>query len=178
MKMTGDVRFKRTEEKIYQALLELCQQKVDFETVSVRRLAEVAGISHQTFYRHYDSPKQVIIQVIDRHLAEFLKDFHRKNLTARKMVNQLLKIWNEREEVFQLLEWSDLRYEFIERLARFNQKIAEQNGIHLIDIEQICNVYAAAIYMFLRSYVLEKRWNDEQATELLLDLTNQMNKIF
>lgn len=174
----SDRRIEKTQEKIYQALWTLCQQGVPFEAVSVRKLSDLAGISHQTFYRHYLSPAHVITTIIDSHLAEFLKEFHLQNLTAERMIHQLLKTWNRREEVFKLMEWSNLRHEFIQRLSQFNHQIAKQNGIQLIDIEPICNVYAAATYMFLRAYVLEKRWDEDRATTLLLDLTNQMDKIF
>lgn len=177
MKKT-DERTLRTKQKIDVAMVKLCQDKVDFDTLTAPKLAAAAGISRQTFYRYYLSPKQVITTMIDQHLQEFLKEFRPQNLTARSMTLQLMTIWQERTSVFELVEWSNTRRDFIQRLSEFNQRIARQNKINLIDEASICNVYAAATYMFLRDYVLNEKWTKEQATDLFLHLTNNLDKIF
>lgn len=173
-----DKRTLETRYKIETAMVALCQNQVDFTTLTVPKIAKAAGISRQTFYRYYLTPKQVITKLIDRHLSEFLKSFRLQNLTARKMVLQLMTIWRDRTTVLELVEWSDSRYEFIRALAQFNQRIASQNQVHLINEQTVCNVYAAATYMFLRDYVLKGQWTQEQATDLLLHLTNNMDQIF
>ncbi|GAX01707.1 TetR/AcrR family transcriptional regulator [Secundilactobacillus silagei] len=173
-----DKRRLKTRDKIETAMVTLCQSKVNFATVTAPKIAAAAGISRQTFYRYYLIPKQVITNLIDRHLNEFLKTFRLQNLTARKMVLQLMTIWRDRTTVLELVEWSDSRYEFIRALAQFNQQIATQNQVNLINEQTVCNVYAAATYMLLRDYVLKNRWTQEQATDLLLHLTNNMDQIF
>ncbi|WP_054726091.1 TetR/AcrR family transcriptional regulator [Paucilactobacillus hokkaidonensis] len=173
-----DRRTLKTKEKIDAAIVMLCQNKINFDTLTGPKLATTAGISRQTFYRYYLSPKEVIITMIDQHLNEFLKEFRIQDLTARNMTLQLMTTWQERTNVFELIEWSNTRQAFIKRLSEFNQRIAQQNKVNLIDEKSICNVYAAATYMFLRDYVLNQKWSKEQATDLFLHLTNNLDKIF
>ncbi|ANK60556.1 TetR/AcrR family transcriptional regulator [Loigolactobacillus backii] len=173
-----DKRILKTKTQIDTTLFTLCKRKVNFETLSAPKLAKLAGISRQTFYRYYLSPKQVIVTMIDKHLSEFQKDFRLQGLTARSMTAQLMKTWQQRAAVFELVEWSNTRQEFIQRLSLFNQNIAHQNKISLIDEAAICNVYAAATYMFLRAYVLDHTWSESEATDLFLHLTNNLDKIF
>lgn len=173
-----DKRTLQTRSKIESAMVTLCKNQVAFSGLTGPKIASAAGISRQTFYRYYLTPKQVITSLIERHLNEFLKTFRLQNLTARKMVLQLMTIWQDRATVLELVEWSDSRYEFIRALAQFNQRIASQNQVHLINEQTVCNVYAAATYMFLRDYVLKGQWSQEQATDLLLHLTNNMDQIF
>ncbi|MFL2028271.1 TetR/AcrR family transcriptional regulator [Loigolactobacillus zhaoyuanensis] len=173
-----DQRTLKTKAKIETAIIELCQKQTDFDHLTAPKLAATAGISRQTFYRYYLSPQQVITTMIDQHLTEFLKEFRLQNLTARSMTLQLMTIWQSRTMVFKLVEWSNTRQEFIQRLAAFNQRIAQQNKVNLVDEVSICNVYAAATYMLLRDYVLKQKWTTEQATDLLLHLTNNMDKLF
>ncbi|GAX03015.1 TetR family transcriptional regulator [Secundilactobacillus pentosiphilus] len=173
-----DKRTLQTRSKIESAMVTLCQNQEAFARLTGPKIASTAGISRQTFYRYYLTPKQVITSLIERHLSEFLKTFRLQNLTARKMVLQLMTIWQDRTTVLELVEWSDSRYEFIRALAQFNQRIASQNQVHLINEQTVCNVYAAATYMFLRDYVLKGQWSQEQATDLLLHLTNNMDQIF
>jgi len=173
-----DKRTLKTSKKIEDAIIALCQNKIDFETLTASKLALSAGVSRQTFYRHYLTPKQVITDLIEHHLAEFLKGFRLQSLTARSMVLQLMSIWPDRVIVFELIEWSDTRTEFIQDLAQFNHQIAQQNQVHLINETTICNVYAAATYSLLRDYVLKHELTKESATDLLLLLTNNLNQIF
>lgn len=173
-----DKRALQTRNKIETTMVKLCHDKVEFATLTGPKVAKAAGISRQTFYRHYLTPKQVITTLIERHLAEFLNSFRLQNLTARTMVLQLMSAWQGRSTVLELVEWSDSRYEFIRALAQFNQRIASQNQVYLINEQTVCNVYAASTYMLLRDYVLNHQWTQEQATDLLLHLTNNMDKIF
>lgn len=173
-----DQRTLKTRHKIETALITLCHEQVDFDQLTVPQLAQAAGISRQTFYRHYLTPQQVITELIERHLTGFLKAFRLQNLTAHSMTLQLMTIWQTRAIVFELIEWSHLQSIFIQKIAHFNQRIADQNHVHLIDETTICQVYAAATYPLLRDYVLNHKWPAAQATDLLLHLTNNMNYIF
>jgi len=173
-----DKRILQTKSQITKALFTLCNQQVNFSTLSVPKLAKAAGLSRQTFYRYYDSPEQAIITLIDSHLTVFQKNFRFQNLTPHSMTSQLMKTWQERADVFRLVEWSNTRTIFIQRLSKFNQAIAHQNQKNKIDEVPICNVYAAATYMFLRAYILDRQWSEQEATDLFLHLTNQLDQIF
>jgi len=181
--MAVDQRAQKSRTKIYQALLQLCDQGVAFDQVSVRLLVETAYVSRQTFYRHYASPQAVITQLFDAHLADFLSAFHVQQLqgqplTAESMVAELLRSWQNRFDFFRLVEWANMRQVFIQGVSRFNASIARDNHKALMDEQAICDIYAASIYMFLRSYVLQRLWTVPQATALLLHLTNNFDQIF
>ncbi|MYV17501.1 TetR/AcrR family transcriptional regulator [Furfurilactobacillus milii] len=173
-----DQRTYRTKRKIESAMLQLCHDNVPFAKLTGPQVAQTAHVSRQTFYRYYLTPEQVIVTILDRHLDEFLSAFRFQDLTAQSMVIQLLQAWQKRTDAFEMIEWSNIRQLFIQRLANFNHQIALRNSKALIDETTICNVYAAATYMFLRDYVLEHKWTPEQAAKLLLHLTNGLSDLF
>ena len=176
--MQTDRRILQTRDKLYQALLAFYKAGGAFSALTVRQLCVRADVSRQTFYRHYNEPKEIITKRMATHQAEFLHSFRMQNLNARSMVTQLVSAWDGRTELFELVEWADCRQKFIQDLADFNARIAQQNGVHLIDGNAIDHIYAASCYMFLRAYILEKRWDRDQGVKLLLHLTNNMDMIF
>ncbi|MTV82262.1 TetR/AcrR family transcriptional regulator [Secundilactobacillus folii] len=173
-----DSRTVKTNQKIVAAMIQLCQDQFPFANLTTSKIAGTAGISRQTFYRHYLGPKDVIKSLIDTHLQEFLTQFSAQHLSARSLTTRLMAVWQKRPTVLYLVEWAGMQIEFIQAMAGFNLHIAQQNQVALIDLETVCKVYAAATYMILRDYVLTHKLTKQRAVDLLLQLTDNMKQIY
>lgn len=77
MDLAIDARIRRTQRQLREAALELAAEQ-RIEDVSVADLARRAGINRATFYKHADSPLQVLrealVDDLDSMRAEFLGD--------------------------------------------------------------------------------------------------------
>ena len=52
-------------DRLIEAALELSDEKRSFTAVGIRELARQAGLSANAFYRHFDSPDQLGLAVVD-----------------------------------------------------------------------------------------------------------------
>ena len=64
-----DRRVRRTHRLLKAALVELLAE-VDYEAITIRALTEQADIGYATFFRHYDSIDDVMLEIF----AEFIQD--------------------------------------------------------------------------------------------------------
>jgi len=77
-----DPRVQRTLDVIHKAFVELVLEK-GFATVSVREVAERAGIGFKTFYRHYNNKEDILTKIIDQLAADlwaYLRAFSGTNI--------------------------------------------------------------------------------------------------
>ncbi len=66
-----DPRVKRTRRLLRDALVSLILKK-DFASITIREITERAEVAYITFYRHYESLEQLLMEVLDAGLAELM----------------------------------------------------------------------------------------------------------
>lgn len=66
-----DPRVKRTRRLLREALVSLMLEK-DFASISIREITERAEVAYITFFRHFESLDQLLMEVLDEGLAELL----------------------------------------------------------------------------------------------------------
>jgi AcrR family transcriptional regulator len=66
-----DPRVKRTRHLLRDALVSLILEK-DYASISIKEVTQRAEVAYITFYRHYESLDQLLIEVLDEGLAELM----------------------------------------------------------------------------------------------------------
>lgn len=66
-----DPRIKRTRRLLRDALVSLILKK-DFASITIREVTERAEVAYITFYRHYESLDQLLMEVLDEGLVELM----------------------------------------------------------------------------------------------------------
>jgi AcrR family transcriptional regulator len=66
-----DPRVKRTRRLLRDALVSLILEK-DFATISIKEITERAEVAYITFFRHFESLDQLLMDVLDEGLAELI----------------------------------------------------------------------------------------------------------
>lgn len=66
-----DPRVKRTRRLLRDALVSLILKK-DFASITIREITERAEVAYITFYRHYESLDQLLMEVLDKGLTELM----------------------------------------------------------------------------------------------------------
>lgn len=68
MKLT-DRRVKRTNQLLANALISLAQEK-DFDSITIREIAQRADISYSTFFRHYTNKEELMLDLLQTIISE------------------------------------------------------------------------------------------------------------
>jgi len=66
-----DPRVKRTRRLLRDALVSLILKK-DFASITIKEITERAEVAYITFYRHYESLDQLLMEILDEGLAELM----------------------------------------------------------------------------------------------------------
>jgi AcrR family transcriptional regulator len=64
-----DPRVRRTRRLLRDALVSLILEK-DFASISIKEITERAEVAYITFFRHFESPNQLLMQVLEEGLTE------------------------------------------------------------------------------------------------------------
>jgi AcrR family transcriptional regulator len=68
---SSDPRVRRTRRALREALVSLILEK-DFASLSIKEITGRADVAYITFFRHFDSPDQLLMEVLEEGLAELL----------------------------------------------------------------------------------------------------------
>src|SRR5690349_5476556 len=67
----ADPRVRRTRRLLRDALVSLILEK-DFASISIKEITERAEVAYITFFRHFESPDQLLMEVLEEGLTELL----------------------------------------------------------------------------------------------------------
>ena len=81
-----DPRVRRTRRMLRDALVLLILEK-DYASISIKEITERADVAYITFYRHFESLDQLLMEVLDEGLAELLG--HIENLAKQSETSAL-----------------------------------------------------------------------------------------
>ncbi|MTV82661.1 TetR/AcrR family transcriptional regulator [Secundilactobacillus folii] len=175
-----NVRVQQTEEKLYQALLSFKSKGVDYQALTIKQLAEKAGISRQTFYRHYQDKDDIISLRIHNFKLKMISQFRQTTLTPEVMMKMLLTYWSKHRSFFELIEWANLGRIFISNISYMNHKIMAMNNVSHLNDEIITDSYAGATYSFLRAFLIKNQnYQDiDSLVELCMSINNRCQFLF
>ena len=71
MKLKTDPRVRRTRRMLRDALVSLILEK-DYASISIKELTDRAEVAYITFYRHFESLDQLLMEILDEELAELM----------------------------------------------------------------------------------------------------------
>ncbi|NEW65824.1 TetR/AcrR family transcriptional regulator [Carnobacteriaceae bacterium zg-84] len=181
--MKQDLRFEKTEKAIQKAFFELLQQK-DMAKISVKEICELAQISRNAFYQHYetkehlyDSLLQHILISIEKACRPLVKDMTSITDVERRLFldNILFAVHQNRFIIYQLLSNQPAVFS-----AAFKEMLISAMCLSTIQLNGLPNLYyihvfAGGIVAFVNYWLLETSDTLEEAQDQLFLLLGQLN---
>lgn len=162
----------RTKEYITEALFQL-MNIMPYEKISIKELTEKAGVGRVTFYRHFESKDDIIIQYFTREIPKVEVLLPREPKIKEDYYETIFVIFSklkEQKDLFRLLQKSKLEYIYMQflnnALTESYKKISPQN---IDDVTTRYSAYYAAGCLFNVS--MEWIRNDcKESVKFLTDL--------
>ena len=125
-----DPRVKRTRRLFHDALISLILKK-DFASITIREITDRAEVAYITFYRHYESLDQLLMEVLDeglielmRHIETLAKQSDTANLETEGML--IFEYIGQKADLFRILLKSQsvtrVRKKVVRNIATIFQK--------------------------------------------------------
>ena len=99
-----------------EALLLLLEKK-DYEFITVTEICQKAGVNRSTFYLHYESIDDLLIETLDMINKKFLETFNNKTLNVSKSAKEDLYLINDE----YLIPYLNLIKEYKYMVQRYNE---------------------------------------------------------
>jgi AcrR family transcriptional regulator len=126
----SDPRVKRTHRLLREALVSLILQK-DYASISIKDITGRAEVAYITFYRHFESLDQLLMEVLEEGLAELMG--HIENLAKQSETSALetegrliFEHIRQKADLFRILFKSQsvtrVRKKVVQNIARIFQK--------------------------------------------------------
>lgn len=125
-----DPRIRRTRRALRDALISLMLEK-DYASISIKQITERAEVAYITFYRHYDSIDQLLMEILDEGLTELMTHIEtlatQSEASALEVEGRLIfEYIYQKADLFKILFKSQsvarIRKKVIENIARIFQK--------------------------------------------------------
>jgi len=180
-------------QKILKAAKELFAQK-GFEGVTVKTLAQKAGVSEALLYKHFKSKEEIYATLLQEKakdiefyfplnskdepkaaLTQIAVNFLERNVTDPSFVRVFLFSSLEEHELFEqiLLKLKSL---FFSQLEELFQKWIDQGKIKNYDVKMLANFFFAQLYYVLLSKTIFS--SDDFNAYTLSELANQAVELF
>ncbi len=132
--MQPDLRVKKTERAIRQALLELLQEK-HISKITVRELTQRAEINKTTFYSHYETLDHLIDELEDEAIAAILshvEGFRSLLENPDPYIDNFLEVF-ENEQITSIIKFHGYDPRFAQKVTQAILKELEQQNIDLCE---------------------------------------------
>lgn len=183
--MKQDLRFEKTEKALQEAFLILLQTK-ELAKISVKELCELAQISRNAFYQHYETKEHLydailteLLLSIEEACRPLVKDVATiTEVEGRLFLDNILFAVNQHRFVFyQLLTSQPAVF-----TAAFHDMLVSANiqSSHSIgttpDISYI-HIFSGGVVAFVKYWLLETSFTLEEAQEKLFAIIGQMRVV-
>jgi AcrR family transcriptional regulator len=122
IKPSSDMRAQRSRRWLYDALLQLMQEK-PFRDIQITEIADRAQVARPTFYLHFRSKEELLLSQVEIVFAEFLTELSitisAGNYDRQKYSILIFKYWERNEETLRMVLQADLHEAFRERLRKY-----------------------------------------------------------
>jgi len=168
----------RTKEYITEALFKLMEVK-PYEKISIKELTEKAGVGRVTFYRHFESKDDIIIQYFNREIPSVMDLFPRQPKTKEDFYEIIFVVFShlkEHKKLFLLLQKSKLESIYMQFLnSAMTESYKKISVRELDDVTAKYSAYYAAGCLFNVSM----EWIRNNCTESVKFLTDlYFNHVF
>lgn len=108
-----------TKQYITNALIKLMQTK-EYSSISVSEITQKAGVGRVTYYRHFNSKEDIIIEYFNRNSQEFINDatiYFTKD-EYLKTITKVFETFKSHKEFFILITRAHLEYIYLDYLNK------------------------------------------------------------
>lgn len=167
----------QTKQWIFQALIQLMKVNT-FSKINFSHIAEKAGISRQSVYRHFSIPKDILIWFLDQQFECFFKMAEQEPIADNKATvlrNSKLafSFCKKHREFLDLLVYHQLEYIFLSKIEEFVHIISRDFGTAPDEITQLYRekYFAGGFYMFTIQWLKDSvKISDEEVIRMLTEL--------
>ena len=151
-----------TKRMLKESMLKLLKEK-ELDTINVTELCREAGVNRATFYRHYEIPRDVLMEIQQDLYRELRKNISLPRTLAeiRPVVEQLCIYMNEHRELLRILVQNNSDTDFASfindvylELAKDYSHMAALKRLSQEDIQFMTLYSAGGSYFVLRSWIL------------------------
>jgi len=163
------------------ALLSLLEY-TELRRINVSLLCRKAGLNRATFYNHYTSPRDVMLD-IQREIFDFEKTDTGADLSTaiREYLLNVCRCMHNNSDKLKILLRYDTAEDFMALLSEFNRtlqenrsKIKAMDSLDETSIRLISTYIASGVYVLLRQWIIEDiDKSPEEITELIMDIISK-----
>lgn len=120
MSKKEDPRAIRTKEMLKQAVIELLQQGIPAEKLSIQKVSQQAGLNRTTFYLHYEDIHDLLQKLTDEIVGEITKQIEElmqvRELSEKSQLIRLLDyLYNQRQHLLVLFQRMILKRNYMSK---------------------------------------------------------------
>lgn len=178
--MKCNQRIAVTKRMLHEALMQLLEEK-SIDKISITELCDKAGINRATFYRHYNIPRDVLLE-IEANFTEEISKYASIGLSS-DAYSYILNICSYVYENSNLIKMfiknnseQDLTHMMNDMFCRFLNNKEEYPNLAKLDEENvklITSYIAGGCYFMLRQWLMEDvPKKPEEVANLLMDFLN------
>jgi AcrR family transcriptional regulator len=176
-----DLRIIRSKAWLLDALLELLMEK-NYDDISIKELADEAGVARQTFYRNFKDIEDILLQNLDEVFDEFLtrikNDLSKKQSLSKNLSNiasELFLTFLENKNLFIALHKTKLIQKTIDKFSDYS--IIFQNMIGLDMKRQTIQDKYLTHFIAGGTYTMLNHWLTELKTVRVDEISEVYDKI-
>lgn len=142
-----------------EGLMRLLDKK-DIDKISVLELCREAGINRATFYRHYETPRDILVEMERKFFNEIyemvakptsIQDIHR-------YMEDVCVFLEERREKLKVLVLSNTDTLFVQVLMDVYKEIAQSNKLKMFEELDEGSIELLSLYSSGGSYFILRQW--------------------
>ena len=151
-----------TKRMLKESMLKLLKEK-ELDTINVTELCREAGVNRATFYRHYEIPRDVLMEIQQDFYRELRQKISLPGTLGdiRAVIEQLCTYMNDRQELLRILVHNNSDTDFASfindaylELAKDYSHMAALKKLSREDIQFMTLYSAGGSYFVLRSWIM------------------------
>lgn len=175
-----------TKRMLKESMLSILKEK-ELDTINVAELCRKAGVNRATFYRHYEIPRDVLMEIQQDLYRELLQQVKLPQATGdiRPMIEKLCVFLDDHQELLRILvrsnsdtEFADFMQDMYLELAKEYSHLGMLKRLDQEDIALLTLYSTGGSYFVLRSWIMGsiKKTPREMADYVysLVDKTKQL----
>lgn len=139
-------------------------KKKNIKDISIRELCEEAEINRTTFYRHYDSPHDVLIEIELEFVKSFLETYILSDSTkeSQKYITYMCEYMYENKETVTLFIRNNTDIDFTQIFQSLSEEFLSSRTVlykgHAVDedtMRLMKTLFSHGIYAVVRQWLIE-----------------------
>lgn len=163
-----------TKRLLKETLLRLLEKK-PLERISITELCKEAGINRATFYRHYELPRDLLIEIQAEFLEEMMKSF--REPLSEEVVERCYAYFWEHADLVKIFMQYNLDANISKIFDILYQNMRNAKAFHFLDTEDSQLLYAFLAgggYFLLRQWLMaDIQKTPKEITEITFSIINK-----